>query len=349
MMGNIVLLEDGIRDYIRYCQKERKLSENTMKSYRIVLEKFRKFVCGRGDRGSGGTFSEIALCEITKETIRAYLEYLNETWKSSTARHHINVVQGFFSYLEENEIIQNLFEFDDMAVDEFATHRTDITLLWTDETLQQWEETIHDSRHTVYPVCEETVDHVVGVLNIKDFFRFRGRTKDFIMKHAVKPAQFIPKSVKADVLFRRMKVSHNHFAVVLDEYGGMVGIVTMNDLLEQLVGDLEDDLAELAEEPKISRISKDTWKIDGGVDLEDAAEALEVELPVEDYDTFGGFVFGIYGTIPSDGTQFEVDACGLHIKILSIKEHRLESAVVCKTTGSENAAEQERSEKNEDK
>lgn len=160
--------------------------------------------------------------------------------------------------LEENEIIQNLFEFDDMAVDEFATHRTDITLLWTDETLQQWEETIHDSRHTVYPVCEETVDHVVGVLNIKDFFRFRGRTKDFIMKHAVKPAQFIPKSVKADVLFRRMKVSHNHFAVVLDEYGGMVGIVTMNDLLEQLVGDLEDDLAELAEEPKISRISKDT-------------------------------------------------------------------------------------------
>lgn len=236
-----------------------------------------------------------------------------------------------------------------MAVDEFATHRTDITLLWTDETLQQWEETIHDSRHTVYPVCEETVDHVVGVLNIKDFFRFRGRTKDFIMKHAVKPAQFIPKSVKADVLFRRMKVSHNHFAVVLDEYGGMVGIVTMNDLLEQLVGDLEDDLAELAEEPKISRISKDTWKIDGGVDLEDAAEALEVELPVEDYDTFGGFVFGIYGTIPSDGTQFEVDACGLHIKILSIKEHRLESALVCKTTGSENAAEQERSEKNEDK
>ena len=169
------------------------------------------------------------------------------------------------------------------------------------------------------------------------------------MKHAVKPAQFIPKSVKADVLFRRMKVSHNHFAVVLDEYGGMVGIVTMNDLLEQLVGDLEDDLAELAEEPKISRISKDTWKIDGGVDLEDATVALEVELPVEDYDTFGGFVFGIYGTIPSDGTQFEVDACGLHIKILSIKEHRLESAVVCKTTGSENAAEQERSEKNEDK
>ena len=148
------------------------------------------------------------------------------------------------------------------------------------------------------------------------------------MKHAVKPAQFIPKSVKADVLFRRMKVSHNHFAVVLDEYGGMVGIVTMNDLLEQLVGDLEDDLAELAEEPKISRISKDTWKIDGGVDLEDAAEALEVELPVEDYDTFGGFVFGMHGYIPDDGSQFELDTCGMRIEVLKIEDHRLKKAIV---------------------
>ena len=234
--------------------------------------------------------------------------------------------------LEENEIIQNLFEFDDMTVDEFATHRTDVTLLWTDETLEQWEQTIHESRHTVYPVCEETVDHVIGVLNIKDFFRFRGRTQDFIMKHVVRPAQFIPKSVKADVLFRRMKVSHNHFAVVLDEYGGMVGIVTMNDLLEQLVGDLEDDLTEAEEEPKISRVSESVWEIDGGVDLEDAEEELHADLPVEDYDTFGGFVFGIYGTIPSDGTQFEVTANGLQIKVLSIKEHRLQHALVQKQT-----------------
>ena len=249
--------------------------------------------------------------------------------------------------LEENEIIQNLFEFDDMTVDEFATHRTDIALLWMDETLEQWEQTIHESRHTVYPVCEETVDHVIGVLNIKDFFRFRGRTQDFIMKHAVKPAQFIPKSVKADVLFRRMKVSHNHFAVVLDEYGGMVGIVTMNDLLEQLVGDLADDLAEAEEEPKISRISESIWEIDGGVDLEDAEEELHADLPVEDYDTFGGFVFGIYGTIPSDGTQFEVTANGLQIKVLSIKEHRLQHALVQKQKDS-NTEQPESEAKNHD-
>ena len=250
---------------------------------------------------------------------------------------------------EEKDMIQNVFEFDDLTIDEICVHRTDVDLLWLEDSVEEWEQLIHESRHSYYPVCGESVDDIIGVLDAKDYFRLRTKDRDHVMKEAIKQPYFVPENIKAATLFQNMKKTGNYFAVVLDEYGGMVGIVTMNDLLEQLVGDLEDDLAELAEEPKISRISKDTWKIDGGVDLEDAAEALEVELPVEDYDTFGGFVFGIYGTIPSDGTQFEVDACGLHIKILSIKEHRLESAVVCKTTGLENAAEQERSEKNEDK
>ena len=99
MVRKIILLEDGIRDYIRYCLKERKLSDNTIKSYQIVLKKFRKFVLSRQQSEE--------LAGITKEMIRAYLEHLNETGKSSTARHHINVVQGFFSYLEENEIIED--------------------------------------------------------------------------------------------------------------------------------------------------------------------------------------------------------------------------------------------------
>lgn len=231
---------------------------------------------------------------------------------------------------EENEIIQNLFEFDDLEVGEFATHRTDIALLWMDESISQWEKTIHESRHSMYPVCDETVDNVLGVLNVKDYFRLKGKSRDYIVKHAVKPAQFIPESVRADVLFRRMKASRNHFAVVLDEYGGMVGIVTMNDLLEQLVGDLEDDFAGVEEEPKIEQLDSATWRIDGGIDLEEAAHKLDIPLPVEEYDTFGGFVFGVYGSIPSDGSRFELDTHNLHIKVISIKEHRLERAIVCK-------------------
>jgi putative hemolysin len=138
---------------------------------------------------------------------------------------------------EEKEMIQNVFEFDDLPVSEFATHRTDISLLWLEESIEEWTKTIHETRHSLYPICDETVDHVIGVLNAKDYFRLEPKTKENILENAVKPAYFVPETICADVLFRQMKKSRNHFAVVLDEYGGMVGIVTMNDLLEQLVGD----------------------------------------------------------------------------------------------------------------
>lgn len=230
---------------------------------------------------------------------------------------------------EEKEFIQNIFEFDDITAGEIATHRKEISLLWTDETVEQWEKTIHDSRHSIYPVCDETVDNVVGILNIKDYFRLKDKTQETIMKEAVKSAYFIPESIKADALFKQMKESHNHFAVVMDEYGGMSGIVTMNDLLEQLVGDLEDEFTEEYKEPEIEQIDSKTWKICGNVSLDEVSERLNIALPIEEYDTFGGFVFGSYGSIPDDGSEFEIDILSLHIKVIEIKEHRLEKAIVC--------------------
>lgn len=151
---------------------------------------------------------------------------------------------------EETEIIQNVFEFDDITAGELATHRTDIALLWTDETMEQWTATIHESRHSRYPVCDESVDNVVGVLNAKDYFRLDDKSRENVMEHAVKPAYFVPEGVKADVLFRSMKQSRTQFAVVLDEHGGMNGIITINDLVEQLVGALDDveDADETAQE-----------------------------------------------------------------------------------------------------
>ena len=143
--------------------------------------------------------------------------------------------------VEEQEMINNVFEFDDLTADEFATHRTDISLLWLEESVEEWANTIHESRHSKYPVCDETVDKIIGVLDVKDFFRLSNEPKERILKDAVKPAYFVPESIHADVLFKQMKKTHNYFAVVLDEYGGMTGIVTMNDLLEQIVGDLDEE------------------------------------------------------------------------------------------------------------
>ncbi len=231
--------------------------------------------------------------------------------------------------IDEKQMIQNVFEFDDLAVADFATHRTDISLLWMDESVEEWEKTIHESRHSLYPVCDETIDNIVGILNVKDYFRITDKTKENIMKEAVKPAYFIPETIRADVLFKQMKISRNHFAVVLDEYGGMMGIVTMNDLLEQLVGDLDDEISNEEEELEFEQIDSNTWKIRGYMGLDEVAEKLGVNLPVDDYDTFGGFVFGTYGFIPDDGSIFELDAYSLHIKVTEIKDHRVEKAIVC--------------------
>lgn len=231
--------------------------------------------------------------------------------------------------VEEQEMINNVFEFDDLTVDEFATHRTDISLLWLDEPLEEWAATIHESRHSKYPVCDETVDKIIGILDVKDFFRLSDESKDIIIRDAVKPAYFVPESVHADVLFRQMKKTHNYFAVVLDEYGGMTGIVTMNDLLEQIVGDLDEEPDPDDEGPEIEKIDSCTWKIQGGADLEEVAETLDIELPVDEYDTFGGYIFGNYGTIPDDGTSFEISLPPLHIRVTEIKDHRIKKALVC--------------------
>lgn len=230
---------------------------------------------------------------------------------------------------EEKEMIQNVFEFDDLPVSEFATHRTDISLLWLEESIEEWTKTIHETRHSLYPICDETVDHVIGVLNAKDYFRLEPKTKENILENAVKPAYFVPETICADVLFRQMKKSRNHFAVVLDEYGGMVGIVTMNDLLEQLVGDLESEEFEFDQEQEIERIDSSTWKIRGCATLDKVAKELSLPLPVDDYDTFSGYIFGSYGCIPDDGTTFELDIPPLHIQVLSITEHKIEKTIVC--------------------
>jgi len=230
---------------------------------------------------------------------------------------------------EEQNMIQNIFEFDDISAGEIMTHRTEVSLLWLDETDEQWEQTINESRHSMYPVCSNSPDDIVGVLNVKDYFRLKSRIRDEVMRKAVHPAYFVPESVRADVLFRNMKKSRNHFAVVVDEYGGMSGIITMNYLLEELVGDLDDDISVPAETPPIERIDSKTWRIKGTAPLDDVSKQLGVLLPEDEYDTFGGLVFGLLGNIPCDGSTPELEEYGLNIKVTKIKDRRLESAVVC--------------------
>ncbi len=250
--------------------------------------------------------------EVTEEEIRMMVDAGSEKGAIDT---------------DEKEMIQNVFEFDDISVDEICTHRTDVSLLWVDDSLEEWEETIHESRHSFFPVCGESVDDIRGILSAKDYFRLHDSGKEVLLEQAVRPAQFVPENLKADMLFRNMKKSGNYFAVVLDEYGGMNGIVTLRDLIEQLVGDLaEEDEEEKPEE--IEKISDHVWKIQGVTPIDDVEEALGVKLEAEECDTFGGYIFGQLGFIPADGSQFELEADGLSIKVIEVREHRIEGTIV---------------------
>lgn len=231
--------------------------------------------------------------------------------------------KGVFDH-DTKEFIQNVFAFDDLTVGEFATHRTELAFLWTDQTPEEWAQVIFSSRHTRYPVCDETVDHVVGILDARDFFRIQGKSIQELLDTAVRPAFFVPETVKADVLFRQMKKRRNYYAVVLDEHGGMFGVVTINDLLEQLVGEIELE----GERPEIEPLDPETWRITGTARLDDVAQALEIDLPVEEYDTFGGYVFGLYGSIPPDGRKVSLRTDALFIQVTCIKKHKLEEATV---------------------
>ncbi len=227
---------------------------------------------------------------------------------------------------DEKQMIQNVFEFDDLTAGEIATHRTEMVVLWTEDPDEEWAQIIRDSRHSLYPICGKDVDDVVGILSAKDYYRLESRDRETVMREAVREAVFVPDSLKTDVLFGRMQQARNHFSVVLDEYGGVAGIVTMSDLLEQLVGDLDDGEEERV--PDIEPLEDGTFRIDGGARLDEVAETLGVALPDEVYDTFGGYVFGEYGAIPEDGASFVLETDALLIAVADVQDHRMEHAIV---------------------
>ena len=240
----------------------------------------------------------------------------------------------------EKEILHNVFELNKRTAGEVMTHRRDTVLLRTEDSDDEWEKIITENDYSFFPVCGKSADDIAGVLNARDYLCLRDRRRENALAQALSHAQLVPTSVRTDVLFGRMKKNRNHFAVVLDEHGGMMGIVTMKDLLEELVGSLDDDSSTPPEQPLITKLSGNTgtaaWMINGALSLDKAARELGVALPVERYDTFGGFVFSLLGRIPEDGSHKtedlpELEANGLKIKILEIREHRLEKALVSVT------------------
>ena len=230
---------------------------------------------------------------------------------------------------DENEIIQNVFDMNDTSAEEVSTRRRDVVCLYLEDDMSVWADTIRGSHYTYFPVCGESQDDVVGVLNTKDYFRLDDLSRKSVMKNAVDKPFFVPEGIRADQLFSRMKQERKYFAIVIDEYGGMSGIVTVHDLMEELVGNMDDE--DTVREVEIRQLGEDRWEIRGSADLEEVAEKLDVQLPTDEHETFNGLVCGIVGRVPDEGEQFSCEGYGLKIDVKNVTGHRVETAVVEKT------------------
>ena len=234
----------------------------------------------------------------------------------------------------EKELIENIFEFNNTTAEDVMVHRTDMVMVWVEDTHEDVLDTILASGRSRFPVCREDADHIVGILNTRDFLLNAQEAEPRPLTELLRPAYFVPESVRTDVLFRDMQGKKVHMAIVVDEYGGTSGLVTMEDLLEEIVGSIYDEF-DPVEEKEIEELEPGVWKVSGSCGLERVAQALEVEFPEEEQsDTLGGLVFAQLSVIPEDGAQLEVDACGLHIQVLSFADRRVDQALVSRLEGS---------------
>ena len=230
----------------------------------------------------------------------------------------------------EKELNENVFEFTDLTAEDVMVHRTDIEFLWLDNTDQEILNTIQRTGLSRFPVCGEDKDDVKGLLMARDFLLNEHQPEPKTILQLLRPAYFVPESIKADSLFHNMQTQKSHMAIVVDEYGGTSGLVTMEDLLEKLVGNIYDEL-DPQEENGILPLEDNLWKIEGSTKLEDIAEALDVSLPEdEEFDTLNGLVMDTLGIIPEDGNRPQMDLFGLHIQVLEVKDRRVEWALVSK-------------------
>ncbi len=226
--------------------------------------------------------------------------------------------------IEESTFIRNVFAFDDTPVEQACTHRVDVVMLEIEDDMDTWEKIILENRFTYFPVCGEDSDDILGVLDTKTYFRLKDKSRETVMAEAVEKPFLVPETMKADALLKNMRANRKHFALVLDEYGGLSGIITLRDLIHLLIGDMLED----TEEEEILNLSEDTWRIMGSASLEDVSEELEISLPVEDYETYSGFIFSELGRIPEDGSQFSLITSGMEIQVKQVENHRIGETIV---------------------
>ncbi len=223
----------------------------------------------------------------------------------------------------QKEMIDNVFEFDDIDVGDIMTHRTDMVAVDVQKPVMELVATAIEEGYSRIPVYEEDQDDIVGVVYVKDLLKYVGSDvpQGITLRDIMREPLCVPETKNCGDLFKQMTESHTQLAIVIDEFGGTAGIVTLEDLVESIVGNIQDEYDD--EDEEISKIDENTFTIDGITDLDEVDELVGAELPEGDYDTLGGFIISLLGDIPKEGEETGVDYKNLHFTVLNVEDRRI--------------------------
>lgn len=223
----------------------------------------------------------------------------------------------------ENDIIQNVFDFDDTSVGEIMTHRTEMELLDADDSVDEWKNIIFAGSHIFYPICKNTSDNIVAILDTRKFFRLKNQEKNNVLENATTKPLFVSSHLKADDMFRKMKKKQQYFAVVVDEFGGTDGIVTVNDLIDELVGDIENS------ESEILNLENGTYEIECNVEVSKFEKVFNITLDTDSV-TLSGWIIEHLGKVPKKDFTFTYE--NFSFTIIERDEKRVIKAIIKEKT-----------------
>ena len=250
---------------------------------------------------------------VTEEDIREMMDVGEE----------VGAIEGI-----QKDMVNNIFEFDDISAAEIMTPRTDVTAIDVEDALPDVLKLAVENGYSRLPVYQEDIDHIIGILYIKDLLPYVGRNlpKSVTVRSLLRDTLFVPDTKKCDELFEEMNQKHLQMAIVVDEYGGVAGIVTIEDLLESIVGNMQDEFDH--EEEEITQLDEDSFEVDGTLSISELEEVLDTELPEGDYDTVAGFVLDQLGHIPEEGEEAAVQFENLTFTVTEMDDLRIENIIV---------------------
>lgn len=224
----------------------------------------------------------------------------------------------------ENEMIQNIFEFDSTTVSEVMTHRTEVSAIDVNSSKEDVLAYVTNEKFTRFPVYEGSIDQIIGILHVKDLLKTIETEKEvpFELRNIIREPLYVPESKNTRQLFVEMQESKTHIAIVIDEYGGTAGIVTLEDLIEEIVGNIFDEYDD--DEDEISTIKDNEYVIDGLADIEEVEDILDAKLPVEEYDTLSGFILGQLGRFPEEEEHVVIVYNNYRFEVLEFKDKVIE-------------------------